>query len=81
MVVRKINLVKKDGGNTYNYHPASSADVIIYEASLTVQDVLDAIVDSVEQIENRLASSSVYMTNNNGEIIRDESGIGLVELL
>lgn len=81
MVIRKINLVKKSGENVYNYHPASSADVIIYEESLTVQDVLDAIVDSVEQIENRLASSSVYMTNSSGEIITDESGTGLVELL
>ena len=81
MVIRKISLVKKVGENVCNYHPASSADVIIYEQSLTVQDVLDAIVDSVEQIENRLVSNSVYMTNSNGEIITDESGIGLVELL
>lgn len=81
MVVRKINLVKKSGENIVNYYPASSADVIKYEDSLTVQDVLDAIVDSVEQIENRLASNSVYMVNNNGEIVTDESGTGLVELL
>ena len=73
--------MKKSGENVYKYHPASSADVITYEESLTVQDVLDAIVDSVEQIENRLASSSVYMTNSKGEIMRDEAGIGLVELL
>lgn len=81
MVIKKINLVKKSGENVYSVHPASSADVITYEQSLTVQDVLDAIVDSVEQIENRLASSSVYMTNSSGEIITDESGTGLVELL
>ena len=81
MVIKKINLVKKNGGNIYNYHPASSADVIVYEASLSVQDVLDAIVDSVEQIENRLVGNSVYMTNNKGEIICDEFGTGLVELL
>ena len=81
MVIKKINLVQKHGENTYNYYPASSADVISYEASLTVQDVLDAIVDSVEQIENRLISNSVYMTDSNGEIITDESGVGLVELL
>lgn len=81
MVVKKINLVKKNGENTYNYHPASSADVISYEQSLTVQDVLDAIVDSVEQIENRLISNSVYMVNSNGEIITDDSGTGLVEIM
>lgn len=81
MIIKKINLVKKSGENLYNYHPVSSASVIMYEASLTVQDVLDAIVDSVEQIENRLASSGVYMTNSSGEIITDESGIGLVEIL
>lgn len=81
MVIKKINLYKKSGENIYNYHPASSASVITYEASLTVQDVLDAIVDSVEQIENRLASGGVYMTNSKGEIITDESGTGLVELL
>lgn len=81
MVIRKINLVKKSGEDVYNYYPASSSDVIAYEQSLTVKDVLDAIVDSVEQIENRLSSSGVYMVNNKGEIITDESGTGLVELL
>lgn len=81
MVIKKINLVKKSGENIYNYHPVSSADVITYEASLSVHDVLDAIVDSVEQIENRLVSNSVYMVNSRGEVITDESGIGLVELL
>ena len=81
MVVKKINLAKKSGENVFNYYPKSSADVIVYEESLTVHDVLDAIVDSVEQIENRLANGGVYMTNNKGEIITDESGIGLVELL
>lgn len=82
MIIKRINLVKKNGENVYNYHPASSSDVITYEASLTVKDVLDAIVDSVEQIENRLINTSgVYMVNSNGEIITDESGVGLVELL
>ena len=81
MIVRKINLVKKHGENVYNYHPASSSDVIIYEESLSVKDVLDAIIDSVEQVENRLSSTSVYMVNNKGEVITDEYGIGLVELL
>lgn len=81
MIVKKINLVKKSGGNTYNFYPASSSDIVIYEESLTVKDVLDAIVDSVEQIENRLASNSVYMINNKGEILTDETGVGLVELL
>ena len=68
MVIKKINLVKKSGEDICTYHPKSSADVIVYEESLTVQDVLDAIVDSVEQIENRLASSSVYMVNKIYEI-------------
>ena len=81
MVIKKINLVKKNGGDIINCYPASSSDVITYEASLTVKDVLDAIVDSVEQIENRLVSNSVYMTDGNGNIIRDEAGTGLVELL
>ena len=81
MIIKKINLVKKSGENLYNYYPASSSDVITYEESLTVKDVLDAIVDSVEQIENILSSNSVYMVNNKGEIITDESGVGLVELL
>ena len=81
MIIRKINLVKKIGENAYNYYPASSSDVIVYEESLTVKDVLDAIVDSVEQIENRLASSGVYMVNSRGQIMTDEAGIGLVELL
>ena len=81
MVIKKVNLVKKNGGNVVTYHPASSANVITYESSLSVKDVLDAIVDSVEQIENRLISNSVYMTNSKGEILRDASGIGLVELL
>ena len=80
-IIKKINLVKKSGENIYAYHPASSADVIAYESSLTVKDVLDAIVDSVEQVENRLNSNSVYMTDSNGEIMRDESGVGLVEVL
>ena len=81
MNVKKIKLVKKNGEDAYTYHPASSADVIKYGDSLTVQDVLDAIVDSVEQIENRLVSTGVYMVDSNGEIITDESGTGLVELL
>lgn len=81
MVIRKINLVKKSGENILKFHPASSADVVIYEDTLTVQDVLDAIVDSVEQIENRLVSNSVYMTDGTGKVITDESGVGLVELL
>ena len=81
MVVKKINLVKKQGENICSFHPTSSADVIKYGNSLTVENVLDAIVDSVEQIENRLASSTIYMTNSKGEIIRDEAGVGLVELL
>lgn len=81
MVVKKINLVKKNGSDVYKFHPESNSNVIIYEDSLTVRDVLDAIVDSVEQIENRLASNSVYMTNSKGEIIKDEAGIGLVEIL
>ena len=81
MVVKKINLFRKDGENVVNYHPASSSDVIIYQSSLTVKDVLDAIVDSVEQIENRLASNSVYMVDSNGAIMTDKSGTGLVELL
>ena len=82
MVIRKVNLVKKEGTKSYNYYPTSSADVIMYEQTLTVQDVLDAIVDSVEQIENRLIpSNTVYMVDSNGEIIRDASGTGLVELL
>ena len=81
MVVKKISLAKKDGNNLVTYHPASSADVIAYGQSLTVNDVLDAIVDSVEQIENKLLSNSVYMVDSKGKIITDESGIGLVELL
>lgn len=81
MVIRKINLMKKSGENICNFYPASSADVITYEESLTVQDVLDAIVDSVDQIENRLSSNSVYMVNNSGTVITDNSGLGLVELL
>ena len=81
MVITKINLLQKNGENVHKYYPASSSDVIEYEDTLTVKDVLDAIVDSVEQIENRLAGKSVFMCDKNGEIIRDESGIGLVELL
>lgn len=81
MVVKKINLMKKSGKDVLNYYPASSSDVIVYKESLTVKDVLDAVVDSVEQIENRLASNGVYMINSNGEIITDESGTGLVEIL
>ena len=82
MTIKKITLAKKEGDNVFSYHPASSADVITYTGSLTVQDVLDAIVDSVEQIENRLTNTnSVYMVDSNGEIIKDESGIGLVEIL
>ena len=81
MVIRKINLVKKSGEDIINCYPASSSDIITYEGSLTVKDVLDAIVDSVEQIENRLVSNSIYMTNSKGEILRDEAGTGLVELL
>lgn len=82
MVIRKINLAKKSGENIVNYHPATSSDVVTYEDSLTVKDVLDAIVDSVEQIENRLiGTGGVYMVNNSGKIITDESGIGLVEIL
>ena len=81
MIVKKINLTKKNDGEVCNYYPASSADVIKYEETLTVQDVLDAIVDSVEQIESRLISKGVYMVDSNGNIITDESGIGLVELL
>lgn len=82
MVVKKINLFKKDGEDIINFYPASSSDVVKYESSLTVKDVLDAIVDSVEQIENRLVgANTVYMVDSNGEIITDESGIGLVELL
>jgi hypothetical protein len=81
MVIKKINLVKKNGENIINCYPASSSDVITYEESLTVKDVLDAIVDSVEQIENRLSSNTVYMVDKNGEIIRDAAGTGLVELL
>lgn len=81
MVVKKINLMKKSGENILNYYPASSSDVIVYEQSLTVKDVLDAIVDSVEQIENRLLASGVYMVDNTGEIITDEHGTGLVGIL
>lgn len=81
MVIRKIDLVKKTGEDVVTYHPTSSADVITYEQSLSVGDVLDAIVDSVEQIENRLSSKSVYMVNSSGEVMTDASGIGLVELL
>ena len=81
MIIKKINLVKKSGENTYNYYPASSSDVITYEESLTVKDVIDSIVDSVDQIENKLARNNIYMVNSSGEIITDESGTGLVELL
>ena len=82
MVVKKINLLKKDsGGNIVNYYPASCADVIKYEDTLTVKDVLNAIVDSVENIENRLNRSGIYMVDSNGNIITDESGTGLVELI
>lgn len=81
MVIKKINLMQKNGDEVVNYHPTSSSDVITYEQSLSVKTVLDAIVDSVEQIENRLVSDSVYMVDSNGTILTDESGIGLVELL
>ena len=81
MVVKKINLTQKSGDEVINFHPASSSDVITYEQSLSVKNVLDAIVDSVEQIENRLSSNSVYMVDSKGEILTDESGTGLVELL
>ena len=81
MVVKKINLTQKNGEEVINFHPASSSDVIAYEQSLSVKNVLDAIVDSVEQIENRLSSDGVYMVDNKGTIMTDESGTGLVELL
>lgn len=81
MIIRKVNLVKKANENIFTYHPVSSSDVIMYDDTLTVKEVLDAIVDSVEQVENRLQGKNVYMKDSNGTVIQDESGTGLVEIL
>ena len=80
MIIKKINLYKKNGENIYECHPASNANIITYDGSLNLKDVLDTIIDSVEDIENKL-NRSIYMTDSNGNIITDESGVGLVELL
>lgn len=63
MTIKKINLVKKNGEELYKCHPASSADVIEYEDSLTVKDALDSIIESIENIENILASNNITMNN------------------
>lgn len=67
MIVKKINLVKKNGDKLYKCHPASSADVIEYEGSLTVKDALDTIIETIENIENILASNNITMNTNTSD--------------
>ncbi len=82
MVAKKIKLVKKSGENTFACYPVSSADLIMYDETLTVAEVLNAIIDSVDQVENRLqAGKSLYLRDSNGAIMYDESGIGIVGIL
>jgi len=81
MAVKKIELTKKVGSNKHSYYPRSSADVIVYDEVLNVKDILDAVIDSVEQVENRLQGRSVYMKDSTGKIVTDDAGTGLVEIL
>jgi hypothetical protein len=81
MTVVKANLVKKSGKDIVVCYPASTSDVIKHDGTLTVKDVLDAIVDSVDQIEERMPNIGVYMTDENNKVITDESGTGVVALL
>lgn len=81
MVAKKIKLVKKSGENTFACYPVSSADLIMYDETLTVAEVLNAIIDSVDQVENRLQAGSLYLRDSNGAIMYDESGIGIVGIL
>jgi hypothetical protein len=81
MIVRKVRIAKKIGDDTYAYHPESDASVIIYEDNLSVKDALDSIVESIEEIENTLTSINVYMQDDDGSMLTDMSGVGLVRLL
>lgn len=81
MAVKKIELFKKSANDKHKYYPKSSADIIDYDESLNVKDVLDTVIDSVDKVENRLQSSVLYMHNSNGELLTDSAGTGLIELL
>jgi len=80
MAAVKVELYKKNGNAVQNYYPKSSADIIDYNG-LSVEEVIDAVVDSVDTIENRLQGRSIYMKNSSGDIITDDAGTGLVEIL
>lgn len=81
MTIKKTKLAKKVGKDIFCCYPETSANVVTYD-TLTVQEVLDAIIDSVDQVENRLnGSKNVYMRDKAGAILKDSQGTQLVEIL
>ena len=83
MAVVKASLVKKSGNHKITWYPASSSDVIMHDETLnlTVKDVLDVVVESVDAIEERLPNTGVYLKDANNNIVTDPSGTGVVALV
>lgn len=83
MAVVKASLVKKSGNDITTCYPASSSDVIMHDETLnlTVKDVLDVVVESVDVIEERLPNTGVYLKDANNNIVTDPSGTGVVALV
>ena len=83
MAVVKASLVKKSGNDMITCYPASSSDVIMHDEALnlTVKDVLDVVVESVDVIEERLPNTGVYLKDADNNIVTDPSGTGVVALV
>ena len=74
----KVKLAKKINGTLQVIRPNTDAEVVVYDDSLTVKDVLDALVDAVDNIESSLYLDTVYITTADGSIVTDDGGTGTV---
>lgn len=77
-MAKKVELIKKSDSGMMSYYPKTSADNVLYDEDTTVADVIKGIIDEIKHLEEVLCLNTVYIETENGNVVTDDDGTGLV---